>query len=73
MKKQKSDAKIVLYPPRIFVNEATNKYNLVLDFQWGNFGREITVSREEFGFVSQLIKELNAALLEGSESTPYDS
>lgn len=71
MKQPPKDSPVVLYPPRILVNGLSNKYKLIVDVKWGDFEQQISISREEGGFITKLITELNKALLEGSESSPF--
>ena len=71
MKHQNIKTGIVLFPPRLEVNSLTNKYDLLIDVKWGEFTKQIKVTKEEGGFITKLILELNQALLEVSEMSPF--
>lgn len=70
-KKETASKAIVLFPPVLSVNGLSNKYDLIVDVKWGDFSKQIKISREEGAFTNKLIGALNKALLEGSESSPY--
>jgi len=62
---------VVLFPPKIEISPLTNKYDMVLTVRWGEFEKEIRLSKETFGLWNSAVRELNSALLEGSEANPY--
>jgi hypothetical protein len=68
MKQQQENKVVVLPPPLLFENKLSNKYDLILNLKWGKFEKEIKVSREQGRFTYELLKGINQALLEGSES-----
>lgn len=62
---------IVLYPPKITESKLSNKYELVVEFKWGDFSREIKVSKEYPSYTSKFVEELNKVFLEAVETNPY--
>jgi hypothetical protein len=69
MPPKKSSKVIVVFPPSI--KSRSDKYNLYLDIRWGEFNKEVKISKETSYVVEMVLKEINQALLEGSETNPF--
>jgi hypothetical protein len=62
---------VVLFPPRLELSPLTNKYDFIFTLKWGEYERVIKINKEVGGAWNNLLRELNNALLEGSEAKPY--
>ena len=73
MPKQKNEkTNITLYPPRVEISKKTDRFNLFITVKWGEFEREIKLTKETAGLFERTIDAINVALLEASETTqPY--
>lgn len=69
--KIESNSVVILYPPLVAVSPLSNKYATVLNVKWGEYTKEISVSREHGSYIYSLVEEVNKALLEASETKPY--
>jgi hypothetical protein len=49
----------------------TNRYDFIFIVRWGEFEKTIKINKEVGGAWTSMIRELNQALLEGSEANPY--
>lgn len=71
MPKLSKPSNITLFPPVVSVAPSSSRYDLVFKLKWYNFEKEIHFRVEELGSKERFIKELNEALVEGSENKPY--
>jgi hypothetical protein len=71
-KSKKQASKIDLFPPKVSISKRTDKYNLYLDVQWGEYRDEIKLTKEFASLTERAIEAISASLLKASETTkPY--
>ncbi len=64
--------KVTLYPPKVEVSKKSDKYDLYLDIVWGDFEKEVKLSKETFNLQERTIQVINETFLEASETNkPY--
>ncbi len=71
---QSKSKTVVLFPPKIELSSLTNKYDVVIVVRWGDFEKVLKINKEQVNgnlLWNNIVKELNDALLEGSETNPY--
>ena len=72
MPKSKQESKIDLFPPKVSISKRTDKYNLYIDVQWGEFKEELKLTKEFAALTERAIEAISASLLKASETTkPY--
>lgn len=71
---KKQTSEITLYPPKATISKKTDKYNLYIDVQWGEYRDEIKLTKEFASLPERAIEAISGSLLIASETTkPYIS
>jgi hypothetical protein len=64
--------KVTVLPPEISISKKSTKYDLYVDVRWGDFKKELKLTKEAGGLVDRVIDEVSKSLLEALEITqPY--
>lgn len=71
MPKQKTEHK-TLIPPRVSISKLSTRYDLYVDVTWGNYTKQLKLTKEAAGLLERTIEAVSSALLEASEvAEPY--